>query len=234
MSNLGIARVCAALSAIAYSDVSLDDLRLQRLNISWVKVIEVGASYVFLAWDRRRMFVAFRGTDDLKDLFWDLRFIKRDFPGGGRVHRGFFAAYDKVRAPLLDELGGLVTRVPIIVTGHSLGAAMAQMLTAELCSPLLENCSPHPPQEVHLFGSPRAGNKTFVKRITCPVTRYKGRLDPIAWVPLRMGPVQAGAAIRQGRKPTMFRQPGEGKIVPAWFHNMDKYRLSLDRLVAGG
>lgn len=208
--QMGTPQICAHLMSRAYSDLKLADVR--DLGMTWCDSVENGASYVALTGDSHRCFIAPRGTDDLKDVYWDLQYGKTDFPGGGRVYRGFLAAFEAVWWPLEAKLVSLDPRLPLIATGHSLGGAMVQQIAARVEL-----------QEAHVFGCPRVGNKDFVDRITCPGVRYEAHLDMVTGVPFRWGPVQAGLALAQFRAPTMFCQPWRMETVDSWGHSSDGY-----------
>jgi hypothetical protein len=96
--------------------------------------------------------VAFRGTeaDRFEDLASDLSTLQTDFPGGGRVHAGFHAAYLTVH----DRLGMLLERAGgrLLVTGHSLGGALATLAAAS---------QSRVPDALITFGTPRVGDGRF-------------------------------------------------------------------------
>lgn len=202
--------LCAHLMSRAYNDLTLDDVR--DLGMTWLDTVENGASYVALTGDGHRCFIIPRGTNDLKDLYWDLSFAKTDFPGGGRVHAGFYAAFKAVWVPLSKKLDQLDPRLPLIATGHSLGGSMVQQIAASW-----------PLDEAHVFGCPRVGNREFVDRITCPGVRYEAHFDMVTGVPFRWGPAQAIFALAQRRAPTMFCQPWRQQTVNSWGHSSSGY-----------
>lgn len=213
--------LCAHLSNLAYEDVTLDDLR--PLGMTWLQVIENGASYAFLCGDGRRIFITHRGTNDTQDWMWDVRFGKVDFPYGGRVHRGFKMAHDKIWPGIWEHLGKLDPSWPIIADGHSLGGSMTQLTAAHLCS------LGRPPEQCHTFGSPKVGNDDFVSLITCPVDRWEAFLDPVTMIPFRWGPIQAIWALAHGRAPSMFDWPeGAQHDVDSRFHSMDGYLEAME------
>jgi len=81
-------------------------------------------------------YVALRGTDSAEEWLSDGWAVPEPWPfaaTGGRTHKGFTDVYQTLTAggqPLqgyLEALGGL-----IVVTGHSLGAALANLLAAAL------------------------------------------------------------------------------------------------------
>jgi hypothetical protein len=99
--------------------------------------------------------VAFRGTDaaDPTDLADDAEFLQCAWPQGGFVHRGFAEALAHVLPalkPALDKVQGRV-----LLTGHSLGAAMATLLATI-----------KRPDYLYTFGSPRVGDPAFVAALT--------------------------------------------------------------------
>ena len=121
-----------------------------------------------------RSFVAFRGTqaDDRGDLIDDAQFLPRPWPGVGRVHRGFWRAYDRLRAPI-DEWLAARPAGALIVTGHSLGAAMATLMVGL-----------HPDAELVTFGAPRVGGRDFARQFAGrPVRRYVGCYDFVTNLP---------------------------------------------------
>ena len=87
------------------------------------------------------MVLAFRGTEKkLKDWKTDLR-IKMEAVEGkkGRIHEGFQAAYEAVRNRIetkIKEHPG----VPLFITGHSLGGALAIVATRFLHADNLAAC----------------------------------------------------------------------------------------------
>lgn len=214
--------LCAHLSSLAYKNVTLDDLK--PFGMTWVQVVENDASYAFLCGDGYHVYVAYRGTNDRQDWMWDARFGKTDFPVGGHVHRGFKMAHDKIWPEIKTHLNRLDPTLPKIITGHSLGGAMTQLTAAYLCG------IGTPPEQCHTFGSPRVGNKGFVRRITCQGDRWEARIDPVTGIPLRWGPVQAGYALVHLRAPSMFGQPWAQHDVDSWFHSMDGYLEAMKAL----
>lgn len=67
----------------------------------------------------------FRGTDDVASWVHDFDVALVDIPGLGKLHAGFWSAWQAIR----DEC--LALPVPSAIAGHSLGAALAILCAAE-------------------------------------------------------------------------------------------------------
>ena len=105
--------------------------------------------------------VAFRGTQIGTILNWisDLDYTLSPFAGedGALVHNGFYQTYQFVSAQVLSSVSALLKEHPsasILVTGHSLGAALATHAAVDIKRSL------NPTQKVtfYSYGSPRVGN----------------------------------------------------------------------------
>lgn len=99
----------------------------------------------------RRAIIAFRGTqpDSFRDFLSDARFLPTAWRGVGSVHRGFAETLDAV-LPEIEAWLAEVKPAHLVITGHSLGAAIATLLAAL-----------QPEAELVTFGSPRVGNGAF-------------------------------------------------------------------------
>ncbi len=125
--------------------------------------------------------IVFRGSITAHDWYEDLRAAPMP-TAMGTVHAGFYADMNKAWA----DLKPFVTQ-PIIVTGHSLGAARADILCGLM---VLDG---NPPVRRVVFGEPRPGLPDFAKFIAdIPSTSYRNgnarNHDPVTGVPLKLLP----------------------------------------------
>ncbi|XP_048129216.1 lipase-like isoform X2 [Rhodamnia argentea] len=115
-------------------------------------------AYVGVAKDLNAMVIAFRGTQEhsiqnwVEDLYW--KQLDINYPGmpGAMVHHGFYYAYHNttIRPGILDAVmraKDLYGDINVMVTGHSMGGAMASFCGLDLV--------------VLTFGQPRIGNAAF-------------------------------------------------------------------------
>ena len=154
-------------------------------------------AYIF----RTEQFVvlAFRGSQEPKDWLTNITTQLRNFTIDkdgvetlssykGRVHTGFFLAWDSIGKAVLNqitrwkkELNENETLPPIYITGHSLGGALANMAAAALSDNGIEIAG------VYTFGQPRVGDRTFVSqlhtRINGKVFRFVNNNDIVPHVP---------------------------------------------------
>ncbi|URD78836.1 Lipase (class 3) [Musa troglodytarum] len=124
-------------------------------------------AYVGVAHDLNAIIVAFRGTQEhsirnwIQDLFWkqlDLNYP--DMPDA-MVHHGFYSAYHNTTlrpgiVSAVQEVRELYGNIPVMVTGHSMGGAMASFCALDLTV----NYGIHNVQ-LMTFGQPRMGNAAF-------------------------------------------------------------------------
>ncbi|KAK3144297.1 hypothetical protein QOZ80_4AG0311170 [Eleusine coracana subsp. coracana] len=159
---------------------------------------------------RRRLVVAFRGTEQSKwkDLRTDLMLVPAglnperlggDFKQEVQVHTGFLSAYDSVRNRIMslikcaigyqDEEDAETIRWHVYVTGHSLGGALATLLALELSSSqMAKNGAIF--VTMYNFGSPRVGNRKFAEIYNEKVKdswRIVNHRDIVPTVPRLMG-----------------------------------------------
>ena len=120
--------------------------------------------------------IAFRGTDEINDWNTNIHAHQRSFGNTGKVHSGFKKVYLSIKDELLKYLKD--NSLPIFVTGHSLGAALAILCTSDIYkSNLFDSC--------YTFGSPRTGNTTFVNLIKCKnIYRVINNCDVVTAVPI--------------------------------------------------
>lgn len=215
-ADMTTAQLCAVLMSMAYGDISTTDV--ESIGMRRVKIIENGAAFAALVDDGSRVFIVFRGTNDLQDLSWDFKFTKTKFERGGRVHRGFLESFMRIWPDIEVLLGARYSGMERIATGHSLGGTAVQLAAASIEI-----------DEAHVFGCPRVGNRDFVGLIECPGTRWETRFDVVTGIPLRWGPWQAISAIASGRMPSMFRQPPvwDQRTLNAFRHPSDGYLKAM-------
>lgn len=120
--------------------------------------------------------IAFRGTDDAIDWSTNIQAHQHPFTAGGKVHGGFKNAYFSIQDSLFDFIKN--NELPTFITGHSLGAALATLASAELYKKgYFDSC--------YTFGSPRVGNPDFVKLINCDqIYRIINNSDVVTTVPI--------------------------------------------------
>lgn len=114
----------------------------------------------FLTEMKGRLVLAFKGTSSLRNFRTDADFLKESAGWApGRIHRGFAASMQDVWPDITNSLALRdVGQKEIWVTGHSLGAALAQLVALRLR--LEMNCNV---RAVYTYGTPRVGDETFVQ-----------------------------------------------------------------------
>lgn len=129
--------------------------------------------------DESMLVVAFRGTQPkINDVLTDLKLSLEPAEGGGRLHEGFNEAFYKISNDIKDDLKKY-PNIPIYMTGHSLGGALAVIATKYLSSDSLG--------ATYTYGAPRIGDTEFFKDVKTPVYRVVNAGDAVPRVPL--GPV---------------------------------------------
>lgn len=126
--------------------------------------------------------IAFRGTQQIKDWLSNVDANKVPIKSPraqqdrelGKVHRGFHNAYQSVHPQILKHLEGLEA-LPIYITGHSLGGALATLATWYLSGDKLAAC--------YTFGAPRVGDKGLSDLFHTPIYRINNGADPVPFVP---------------------------------------------------
>jgi predicted lipase len=171
-------------------------------------------------------FVWFWGTADIVDAIFDARFWKKVVPYYGtnpkiRVHNGFINQY-KMARDHIHEKAKKYKRA--IVTGHSLGAALATLCGLDLQYNFDMDVAIIP------SGSPRVGNRHFVRSYQGRIQdtyRFTHRTDLVTRVPpFCFFYKHVSEKIRLGK--WRFPIPIIGLILSAADHGFRKYRDKID------
>lgn len=125
--------------------------------------------------------VCFRGTQQLRDWLTNINLEKAEVWSQkdpdkllGHFHLGFHDAYKSVENQILDHLVGLES-LPLYITGHSLGGALATIATWYLPGENLAAC--------YTFGAPRCGDRAMQARYRTPIYRIVNGADPVPFIP---------------------------------------------------
>jgi len=124
--------------------------------------LEFFKSYKFLKYRRKSSVCNFR--EAFHDFITDILFLKRKSNDKlqGRIHAGFLEAFESSKAQWESDVRAKVegNGKPVIICGHSLGAALATLAAAYLLTDFPGRV------RLHTFGSPRVGNKEFADSLT--------------------------------------------------------------------
>ena len=141
--------------------------------------------------------LVFKGTQQLEDWKTNLKIRLRRFsvqdetvtPPSGRVHRGFFEAWQSVEKQVVYYTKKWMTEDPNLklwVTGHSLGGALAAMATISLESRGISISG------LYTFGQPRIAGWGMVnamnRRLGDCIYRYVNNNDIVPLIPIQIRP----------------------------------------------
>ena len=164
----------AKASSIAYKDNANKDFI--EMGYTVVQFVDHKGAQCDLLESQTDMALVFRGTEpkEFSDIKADLNAIQRDSKAGtGDVHSGFAIEVDKIWEKL--RLPDIIQK-DFYIAGHSLGAAMATIAAHRLQGKY--NIT-----GLYTYGSPRAGDSTFVKSLKVPHYRCRNNNDLVTKVP---------------------------------------------------
>ncbi len=203
------------LAALAYWDAPLVTPQLSRWGFERIAEFKDAGTETraFLAARGGVLVLSFRGTSGFRNVVSDVRVrrVRVDW-ADGRLHEGFVSASDTVWLPILAALRAPHARgKDIWVTGHSLGAALAQLTALRLSK------AGYRVRGVYTYGTPRVGDQDFAadydRQLGAQSFPHVNARDVVARVPpVALGfRAAASASIRQftGSGHEMRLQPGE-------------------------
>ncbi|HJR78526.1 MAG TPA: lipase family protein [Anaerolineales bacterium] len=208
-----MAWVLASMSHLVYDrfedDKKTKELLEAKLEGGGFKLIKTFNSketdtQAFLVSNGEYAVLAFRGTEVTKreDVKTDIQASLYSIIEG-RVHTGFIRAYKSLEKEIEASLEK-VKDLPLYITGHSLGAAIATIATQylernHLIRDRIAAC--------YTYGSPRVGNHEFDREFRSAIYRIVNTTDIVTIIPLlAMGYIHIGDVRFLERKEGMFRR----------------------------
>ena len=191
----------------------LSKLQALDPNFIGVKGFENNSSQAVIIHHKNYLVVSFRGTDEIADWIDNINMgktvslskIKEKFKKSfkswmgmknsfstnqlfGQVHQGFYQAFLDVwdKDEMWIELEKLIkeTKLPLWITGHSLGGAVATFAAAWMAERNL------PIRGVYTFGQPRCGDKNFSTTLNAKLPnkffRFHNNNDIVPRLPARL------------------------------------------------
>ena len=136
-----------------------------------IKMFSHGGTECYVLTCPKNYIVVFRGTEPTswEDIKADVQFRKK-----GGIHRGFKAALDDIWDDLFDDYNKNSEGKQLVVTGHSLGAALATLYSHRI-SDSNSVC--------YTFGSPRTGTAKQTKKMVFTAYRFRNNNDIVTKVP---------------------------------------------------
>lgn len=180
---------CSELAYVQFEAGQEQQLRdsLKELGLDFVKGFAREATCAFLARNDRFAVLAFRGTTkDYRNILSDLDIRFRHDKSGAQIADGFSRAYALVQDDIAAAVGALSLSLPLYITGHSLGGALALIASIRIRpSDRIAAC--------YTYGCPRVGNAEFGDLLwKVPVYRQVHYSDIVPRVPFGFGYRQDG------------------------------------------
>jgi triacylglycerol lipase len=167
----------AHIASITYDDPKASKIKFKSFGFSIVEFFDIEGAQAYLLKDMNGMHVlSFRGTEvsEPSDVLADLKAGKNVEAIGGKIHVGFKGEINKLWPSIEKAVANIDS---LHVTGHSLGAAMATIAAGRMQSKVTALVT---------FGSPRVGNKEYVKCLTVTHYRVQNNCDDVTKVPFRL------------------------------------------------
>lgn len=174
--------MCILSNLIYYYDNDILNNNIKKWGIDY-KLIILDTLVYIIFYSKDYIFIVFKGTTNFNEIFSDIDIIQIDdsYNIPGKIHRGFhnLILKNKIVESIKNELENITSNyssIPIIITGHSLGAALATIFYAYLKTVYI-GCT----LELITFGSPRVGDYEFSKSLSS--TRFVHGNDIITKLP---------------------------------------------------
>jgi hypothetical protein len=179
---VGLTTSQAAMSALGFSDLAWIDLQSLFKDVC-----------AFVASSPSCNLLVFRGTKIPQDWMTDLACTPARFewifaaaPALGEIHAGFGHCLADGLAKIIAALAPRDQTRPLIVTGHSLGGALAAL--APVCFAVM-NTAIRPVSAIYTFGQPRIGLNAFCnvysRMLSDKLVRFVNKMDLVPRVPLQ-------------------------------------------------
>lgn len=196
-----------------------------RHDVIWGTDLDGPRPYGVIYWEEalKAFICALRGTDSTAEWISDARALLDPCPflPTASTHRGFTRIYQSMRVDALslgDELARIGRdKAPVIVTGHSLGAALATLAAADVGG-----------VDLVTWAGPRVGDDRFAEMAASRLasnTRIVNTPDLVPNVPLRLFP--AFPYMHVG-VPMLLNSTGRVRDIPQAWHSLATYLHLLD------
>ena len=175
-----LARLCAELSEQSYENESaFKKFLFERVIMhTELKHFDVDGAQAYGIVMPQFTMIVFRGTEptEFSDIVADIKAWPKESETIGMVHAGFKQELDKVYTNITQWLRKVQSK-NLVVTGHSLGAAMATLFAAR-------EYQRGANVTLYTYGSPRAGNNEFAKQFeNIPTYRFVNTNDVVCTIP---------------------------------------------------
>jgi hypothetical protein len=199
--------ICAKLACVEIYDKNTGAFnRITKVDDTVCGVVATGEKY----------YVVLQGTHDLKGVMEDVDIFQTQHNDLGLLHSGFNRDLSELIVKLMPKLP---LDKPIVISGHSKGAAQGAILAARL------HLMSIPIEKVVLFGCPNAGDRTFSNYLNQNIegVSYRNAVnkfpyfgDPVPIVPISFVPPYEHRIITQKPK-------GLACLMPSSWHHASLY-----------